>query len=140
MLPPFLRSALAQRAAHIIADAVGEAAADIVVTFQRWKVTKDRPEAVEGDSPASDTSTLFAVRHEVSHAQPRVGAEVEICTPAILRSALARSVAHIITHDLAVIARSTIAVGRRLAPAVLKKTKQIMIIAAVDQVKPVRQL
>ena len=71
---------------------------DMYVTFDRAKVTKARSGAGKEDSPAPDTSTLFAVRHGQPPIQPRVGAFTESRTPAIARSADARRTAHITAY------------------------------------------
>ena len=64
------------------------------VTFDRAKVTKARSGAGKEDSPAPDTSTLFAVSYGQSDIQSRVGAFAEISSPAILRSPHAQRAAH----------------------------------------------
>ena len=71
------------------------------VTFDRAKVTKARSGAGKEDSPAPDTSTLFAVSHGQTLVQPRAGVFAENRTPAIARSADGRSAAHITAHGLA---------------------------------------
>ena len=65
------------------------------VTFDRAKVTKARSGAGKEDSPAPDTSTLFAVSHGQTLVQPRAGAFAEDRSPAILRLPHARRAAHI---------------------------------------------
>ena len=50
--------------------------------FQRWKGAKDRSEAVEGDSPASDTATLFAIKSSAfvhSAARGSVSRDLQPC-------------------------------------------------------------